>query len=82
MVSRPSTPVAAAPLASVPSYDLPISAEEPLVQSATTALPSASTASARPFSQSTTDLIQRMSQAAHSSTHQVDRLVPAMSMAA
>ena len=42
--SSPSTPVAATPLASVPSYYLPIRAASPLVQSAVTGLPSASTA--------------------------------------
>lgn len=40
IVSRPFTPVAATALASVPSYDLPIMADLPVVQSARAGLPS------------------------------------------
>ncbi len=82
IVLSPSTPVAATPLASVPSYDLPIRAESPFDQPAVTGLPSASTASARPLSQSTTAFTERMSDSAPSSTQPVERAVPAMSTAA
>lgn len=79
IVSRPSTPVAATALARVPSYDLPIIAALPVVQSATAGLPSARNALALPFSQSMTALPPSTSALPPMSGQPSDLVVPSMS---
>ncbi|MGX1304593.1 hypothetical protein RKD35_006081 [Streptomyces albogriseolus] len=81
MVFSPSTPVAATPLAMVPSQLLPIMPVLPSVQSARTGSPPVRLlyAFARPFSQSTTALADRMSERPPTSTQPSERLVPARS---
>jgi hypothetical protein len=79
MVSRPRTPVAATALARVPSYDLPIIADLPVVQSATAGLPSARYALARPFSQSMTAFPPSTSALPPTSGQPSERVVPSMS---
>src|SRR3954464_7412242 len=80
IVSRPGTPVAATPLATEPSQDLPIMPVRPLVQPVATAgAPSAYVAVARPFSQSITALAPSTSSRPPTSSQPVDRLVPARS---
>jgi hypothetical protein len=68
--------VAATPLATVPSQDLPIIPTRPVVQSAVTGVPSAAKARARPFSQSITALAPATSSRPPTSSQPVDRLVP------
>lgn len=81
MVFSPLTPVAATPLAMVPSQLLPIMPVLPSVQSARTRSPPVRSeyAFARPFSQSTTALADWMSERPPTSTQPSERLVPARS---
>jgi hypothetical protein len=82
IVSSPSTPVAATPLATEPSHDLPIMPTLPEVQPAFAALPSAYVPWPRPFSQSMTALTPSISSRPPTSPQPVDRLVPLKSTAA
>jgi hypothetical protein len=80
MVVRPSTPVAATPLASVPSYDLPISADFPLCQDGTMVwVPAWFLPTARLLSQSTTDFTPAMSPGPPCMGHPVEFDVPFIS---
>jgi hypothetical protein len=80
-VFRPLTPVAATPLAMVPSQLLPIMPVRPLVQVALAVVAPVRVvyAFARPLSQSTTAFAERMSERPPTSTQPSERLVPARS---
>ena len=79
IVESPSTPVEAAPFASVPSYDFPIIPVRPLCQSATTSLPSLSYPFRRPFSQSMPTTALRWSGFPPVTGQPVELFVPTMS---
>lgn len=81
IVSSPWTPVAATPLASAPSYDLPIMPVRPVVQVALTGPPCGLNALARPFSQSTTALPPSTSLGPPLTGQPSDLVVPIMSTA-
>src|SRR5687767_10334605 len=83
IVSRPRTPVAATPLATEPSQDLPIMPTLPVLQDrAETGVPSAAKPRARPLSQSTAARAPATSAGPPTSAQPVERLVPLRSTAA
>ena len=71
--------MAATPLASVPSYDLPIMPTAPVVQSPVTGVPSTVCAVLRPLSQSITATTEATSSLPPTSPQPVERVVPTMS---